>query len=191
MNDIIIIIIMSLSAYVAGSVNFSIILFKLLGKEDPRNSHSGNAGTTNVYRQAGLFWAIVVLLLDVGRSIAVAFCAMKFMRIEFIPWIAFMLLLGNRFPCFHNFKGGKGVANYLGFVIIISPYASLLSALNWVIVYFIIKISFVASFFMVFFLSVGMALACGLNFISVSGAVVCFGFVVYNHRGNFNEVVGS
>ena len=191
MNDIIIIIIMSLSAYVAGSVNFSIILFKLLGKEDPRNSHSGNAGTTNVYRQAGLFWAIVVLLLDVGRSIAVAFCAMKFMRIEFIPWIAFMLLLGNRFPCFHNFKGGKGVANYLGFVIIISPYASLLSALNWVIVYFIIKISFVASFFMVFFLSVGMALACGLNFTSVSGAVVCFGFVVYNHRGNFNEVVGS
>ncbi|HOO41495.1 MAG TPA: glycerol-3-phosphate acyltransferase, partial [Syntrophales bacterium] len=60
-------VIISAGAYLAGSVNFAIILFAVLGKGDPRSGFSGNAGATNVRRQAGLGWAALVLLLDLIR----------------------------------------------------------------------------------------------------------------------------
>ena len=69
-----------LFAYLAGSINFAIIYSKLAGKEDPRLSFSGNAGTTNVYRQAGILWAAVVFLLDIGRALAVAVMACYFLK---------------------------------------------------------------------------------------------------------------
>ena len=101
-----------LFAYLAGSINFAIIFFKLAGKEDPRLSFSGNAGTTNVYRQAGILWAAVVFLLDIGRALAVAVIASYFLKTHLLPWAGFFLVLGNSFPCFHGFRGGRGVANY-------------------------------------------------------------------------------
>ena len=119
-----------LFAYLAGSVNFAIIFFKLTGKEDPRLSFSGNAGTTNVYRQAGYFWATVILLLDIGRALAVAVVAVYFLEGKYLPWAGFFLVLGNSFPCFHGFRGGKGVANYLGFTVLIAPWAALIAVGN-------------------------------------------------------------
>ena len=57
-------------AYLAGSVIFAILFFKIAGRADPRSSFSGNAGTTNVYRQAGMPWAALVFALDIGRALA-------------------------------------------------------------------------------------------------------------------------
>ena len=65
-----------LLAYFAGSINFAIIILRLLDQEDPRTKFSGNAGTTNVYRQAGKGWAAVVLLLDAGRAVGLAALAL-------------------------------------------------------------------------------------------------------------------
>ena len=61
-----------LCAYLAGSINFAILLFRLIGKDDPRMHFSGNAGVTNVYRQAGWPLAALVLILDMGRAMGVA-----------------------------------------------------------------------------------------------------------------------
>jgi glycerol-3-phosphate acyltransferase PlsY len=99
-----------LLAYLAGSVNFAILFFKIAGKADPRLGFSGNAGTTNVYRQAGRLWAALILALDVGRALAVAALALYFLDRACVAWPGFFLILGNTFPCFHKFRGGKGVA---------------------------------------------------------------------------------
>lgn len=85
-------------AYLAGSINFSILLFRLTGREDPRQHGSGNPGATNVYRQAGAVWAAVVLLLDMGRAIAVAVLAQRLLNDWQVPWVGLGLILGNRFP---------------------------------------------------------------------------------------------
>lgn len=172
-------------AYLAGSVNFAIIFFKLTGKEDPRLSFSGNAGTTNVYRQAGMVWATVVFLLDIGRSIAVAALAIYLLEKSLLPWAGFFLVLGNSFPCFHGFRGGKGVANYLGFTILVAPWAALASAIIWLIIYYgIKKIPFIASFFMVFALAFGQAFYLDWQFNAVSGAIASVVLIVFNHRKN-------
>jgi glycerol-3-phosphate acyltransferase PlsY len=173
-----------LFAYLAGSVNFAIIFFKLTGKEDPRLSFSGNAGTTNVYRQAGYFWATVILLLDIGRALVVAAVAVHFLEGQYLPWVCFFLVLGNSFPCFHGFRGGKGVANYLGFTALIAPWAALIASASWLVVYGIVRTTFIASFFMIFTLALGQAFNLDWNFSAVSGATATFLLILFNHRKN-------
>jgi len=179
------------AAYIAGSVNFSILLFRMLGRDDPRYHFSGTAGTTNVYRQAGLFWAGVVLLLDLGRALAVSWAALYLLPINYVPWVGLALILGNRFPCFHQFRGGKGVASYLGFTAIISPYSAAFSALVWVGVYGIVRIPFIASFFMTFVLMVGTIIICGYQALATAGAIATALFIFYNHRQNVIELFSS
>jgi glycerol-3-phosphate acyltransferase PlsY len=173
-----------LLTYLAGSINFAIMILRLLGKEDPRTQFSGNAGTTNVYRQAGRGWAAVVLILDVGRALALAALALGLLPFAFVPWIGFALVAGNRFPCLHGFRGGKGVAGYLGFTILISPWAAALSCLAWVLVHRIVRIPFIASFFMILTLGVGVVAASGGEALAVAGTVATVLFIFLNHRKN-------
>lgn len=174
-------------AYLAGSVNFAILFFKIAGRADPRLSFSGNAGTTNVYRQAGMTWAVLVFMLDIGRALAVAALAIHFIRGEWLAWAGFFLILGNSFPCFHGFRGGKGVANYLGYTLLIAPGAALLAAMIWVLAYGVKRTPFIASFFMAATLSVGHALSCQWALTATTGALAVFVLIVFNHRSNIRQ----
>ena len=176
-------------AYLAGSTNFSILLFKVLRKDDPREEFSGNPGTTNVYRQVGIFWAAVVLMLDVGRAMAVALISVSLLKMELVPYAGLGLILGNRFPCFHNFHGGKGVANYLGFTVIVVPIYAGISALAWVVTYALIRIPFIGSFVMVFILGAGTLFACDFHPIAASGILATVALIYYGHRRNIVDLV--
>ena len=173
-----------LGAYVAGSINFSILLFKMLGKDDPRKAFSGNPGVVNVYRQAGPFMAAVILLLDMSRAVGVAFIAIQLLPMALVPWAGLALILGNRFPCFHGLHGGKGVANYLGFTAMISPVAAGLSALGWLLTYAIWRTPFIASFVMVFILAAGTMAACEYSLPAIAGVAATAALIFYNHKSN-------
>ena len=176
-----------LAAYFIGSINFSILLFKILKREDPRIQFSGNAGVTNIYRQAGIWWAIIVLMLDTGRAVAVSLAAIHGLSPSAIPWVGFALILGNRYPFFHQFKGGKGVANYLGFTAAITPFGASCAALAWIISFGIVRIPFIASFFMVFFLA-GATIFKWSNFpIAAAGSILTLLFIIMNHRANIQQ----
>ncbi len=171
-------------AYLAGSVNFSVLLFRILGREDPRRQFSGNAGVTNVYRQAGLLWAAVVLLLDIGRALGVCWVALHMLALDVVPLMGLAFIIGNRYPCFHQFRGGKGVAGYLGFTALISPISTGISALLWVVVYGIVRIPFIASLLMTAVLGLGTVIACGFRTEAVVGTVATVLFIFNNHRQN-------
>jgi len=173
-----------LFTYLAGSINFAIIALRLLGKEDPRTRFSGNAGTTNVYRQAGKGWAALVLLLDVGRAASLAALALALLPFAFVPWIGLALVAGNRFPCFHRFRGGKGVASYLGFVVPIAPWGAAAACLAWVAVHRIVRIPFVASFCMILILGSAIVAAGGGEAIPAAGMVATVLLIVFNHKTN-------
>jgi acyl phosphate:glycerol-3-phosphate acyltransferase len=173
-----------LLAYVTGSINFAIILLRLLRKEDPRTKFSGNAGTTNVYRQAGKGWAAVVLLLDAGRAVGLAALAQCLLPALWAPWVGTALVMGNRFPCFHRFQGGKGVASFLGFTIWISPWGAALSCLAWVMVYGIVRIPFIASFCMVLILGAATVWVGEPRAVSVAGTAATLLLIFFSHRKN-------
>ena len=184
-------ILVCLIAYLAGSVNFAIIFFKLTGKGDPRSSFSGNAGTTNVYRQAGLLWAAIIFLLDIGRAVAVAALSVYWLPPSLVLWAGFFLISGNSYPCFHKFFGGKGVANYLGFSLFVAPWVAGLSAMIWLAVYGVFRIPFIASFFMIFILAIGQAYYFSWAFGAVAGAAATLALILLNHRKNIIETCKS
>lgn len=177
------------AAYLAGSVNFSILLFHILKKDDPRNRFSGNPGATNVYRQAGLWWAIMILLLDMVRAFGIGAVAAYTLPYTWVPWIGLGLISGNRFPCFHSFRGGKGVANYLGFTLFLAPTAVITAALVWGGVYKIVRIPFISSFFMVYFLTAGIMTAYDFEPVASAGALSTAVFIYACHHQNIRELL--
>jgi len=172
------------AAYLAGSVNFSIIVFRLTGRGDPRDAFSGNPGMTNVYRQCGLPMAALVLILDVTRSMLVAALALHTLPGYWVSWIGFGLIFGNRYPCFHGFRGGKGVANYLGFILYIAPLAALVSALVWLMLFACFRIPFIGSFGMVLVLAAATVFGCSFHVVCLGGALLTAVFIMAAHRQN-------
>jgi glycerol-3-phosphate acyltransferase PlsY len=172
------------AAYLAGSINFSILLFRLLGKEDPRARFSGNPGVTNVYRQAGWPLALLVLLLDAGRAMGVALLAAQLWDVALVPWAGLALILGNRFPCFHGFRGGKGVANFLGFYLLLLPLGTALAVGAYGLLYGLTRAPFWGSFGI-------LATLAGFGLVHWRGApaaqvalLITVAAIVWFHRGN-------
>jgi glycerol-3-phosphate acyltransferase PlsY len=180
-------IFLAAAAYVAGSVNFSILAFRFTGREDPRLHGSGNPGATNVYRQAGIGWAVAVLLLDASRAISMALVAKSLLPFWQVPWVGLGLIMGNRFPCFHGFKGGKGVANYLGFTLAIAPLWAGAGVLAWGAAHLIWRTPFLSSFAMVVMLAAGTTITSGADGWAGTGAVLTALFIVACHHRNIRE----
>jgi glycerol-3-phosphate acyltransferase PlsY len=162
-------------------------MFNLLKKEDPRNGFSKNPGAFNVYRQHGFFWALVVLILDVGRALGVAFISASFLQTTLAPWVGLGLILGNHLPCFHQFRGGKGVANYLGFSAFIAPIWALAAILAWLVSYGFFRIAFIGSLTMVLILAAGTLQACNFDPLAVFGVLLTVAVIFYSHKSNFTE----
>lgn len=127
-------IVISMAAYLIGSINLSIILSKLMGKGDIREYGSGNAGTTNTLRVLGKLPAICVLLFDafkgilaimLGRwliSIGVSSIDAQELELSFelaVLFAGLFAILGHNFPIYYGFRGGKGIATSLGVILMI------------------------------------------------------------------------
>ncbi len=173
-----------LCAYLVGSINFAILLFRLLGKDDPRTRFSGNAGVTNVYRQAGWRLAGLVLILDMGRAVGVALLAGHFWADALVPWAGLGLILGNHFSLFHGWPCSKGVANYLGFYAPLLPLGTSLALVVYMTVFKVTRISCLGSFGILVTLT-GFAWVRWSNEpLALTAVLITAISIVWFHRGN-------
>ena len=175
------------AAYLAASLNWSVVVLRLAGKGDPRTARSGNPGTSNVYRKAGPAWALVVLLLDVGRAAVLAWLALRWLPVARVPLVGLALVLGNRFPLFHGFRGGKGVAGFLGFTAVVHPFAAALAAGAWVLAFGFARAAFVGSFAMVAVLGAGVLLRCGWSTVPLVAVAATLTLIYAAHAGNLKK----
>jgi len=174
-------------AYLAGSVNFSILLLRVLGQGDPRDRFSGNAGVSNVRRQVGMGWAALVLVLDLGRAAGVASLGLALLPPHLVVWLSLGLLLGNRFPCLHGFRGGKGVAALLGFTLPLAPHWAAVACGVWLLIWALVRQAFLGSFGMVAMLAAGLGAATGWHPSGLIAAVAAAAFVVAAHHSNLRR----
>lgn len=104
-------------AYLIGAISFSIILTKIIKKEDIRQYGSGNAGATNTMRVLGKGPAVLVLLLDVLKGIVAIVIAMAFGLPDWaIAVTGLLAIVGHIWPIYYGFRGGKGVATTIGVI---------------------------------------------------------------------------
>ena len=139
-------IIITLIAYLIGSVSFGILASKLFNIADPRTMGSKNPGATNVMRQGNKVAAIFTLLGDMLKATILLLIA-KFYGVSdsLIVLIAVAVMLGHVYPIYYQFKGGKGVATALGILLGISPVLALSGFIIWIIIFFIWKFSSLAA----------------------------------------------
>lgn len=132
--------------YLFGSISTAILLCKLFNLPDPRAQGSKNPGTTNVLRIAGKKLAFSVLLLDVLKGCAVVwFARLLAMPNLVVAIMALAVFLGQLFPVFFSFRGGKGVAITLGIISALYWPLSLFCLITWVVTFMVFRISSLAA----------------------------------------------
>ena len=143
-NSIIFYFLFILLSYLMGSVPFGYLFSKYVSKIDIREIGSGNIGTTNVLRTGNKLTAILTLFFDALKGFIPAWISLQFSP-ELFTYVAIFTLLGHMYPIWLKFKGGKGVATFLGLIFAISIYSGFLFILSWIIIALIFKKSSVSS----------------------------------------------
>jgi len=139
-------IIVSLYSYFSGATPFGLILTKVFFQKDVRKIGSGNIGATNVLRTGNKFLAFNTLILDIFKGF-LPILITKIYFPELIQLSCILALLGHVFPIWLKFKGGKGVATYLGILFALSYGLGFLFIFTWAVVFLIFRYSSVASLF--------------------------------------------
>ena len=132
--------------YLLGSLPFALIITKIFGYGDIRKIGSGNIGATNVLRTGNKYLAALTLLLDILKGyLPVLITSQNYP--ELIHLSSLLAFLGHLFPIWIKFKGGKGVATYLGILFALSIQLSFLFIFTWLVVSLIFKYSSLSSMF--------------------------------------------
>ncbi len=168
-------------SYLLGSIPFGLLITKLFLKEDIRNIGSGNIGATNVLRTGKKSLAAFTLLLDVMKGFLTIYITYKYNN-DFIYFAGLICFIGHIFPIWLKFKGGKGVATYLGIILALSFKLALIFGLAWLILLLIFRYSSLSSIIssLVVFLS-------SLFFVNYSLTILLFTLfvtILYTHRDN-------
>jgi len=140
----------ALLAYLAGSLSFAVIVSRLMGLKDPRSFGSGNPGATNVLRSGSKAAAAITLLLDALKGLlpvlAVRTLGPRYGLEEgTVALVALAAFLGHLWPVFFRFRGGKGVATFIGVVFGIDFILGFATAATWLIIAFFFRYSSLAA----------------------------------------------
>ena len=133
-----------LLSYLMGSIPFGFILTKIFLKKDIREIGSGNIGATNVLRTGNKIIGYITLSLDILKAI-IPLLIIKFNHPEFLFISALSIFLGHVFPLWLKFKGGKGVATYVGMLFCINYILGFVFIICWLIIFIISRYSSLSS----------------------------------------------
>ena len=129
-----------LFSYLCGSVPFGLVISYIFKKDDPRSIGSKNIGATNVLRTSGLLFGLLTLMLDVLKGfIAIKITLM--LNSDIVGLSMTFVIVGHIFPIWLKFKGGKGVATFIGVLLAYNFQLFLLFTLTWLFCAFIFKYS--------------------------------------------------
>ena len=168
-------------SYFLGSIPCGLIITKIFLKKDIRNVGSGNIGTTNVLRAGNKSLAFTTLIFDILKGYISVLITLKFFS-DFIYFSALICFIGHIFPVWLKFKGGKGVATYLGIIFALSFKFGIIFIVTWLLISFIFKYSSLASMF-------GALVVFAYSIILDSTTLSIFLFIIfiiilYTHREN-------
>jgi acyl phosphate:glycerol-3-phosphate acyltransferase len=177
-------LIITLGSYLLGSIPFGFLLTKLLLKKDIRDLGSGNIGATNALRTGNKLVGYSTLILDISKAI-VPVIYVKFNYPDYIYIASLSTFLGHVFPIWLKFKGGKGVATYVGILFSINLLYGFIFIVSWIIVFLISKYSSLSSIIASFLIPIYLLFF--ENFYSTF-FVIIFVLVFYTHRENVKRL---
>ena len=140
-HSILNIFLIAITGYLIGSIPFGIIIAKIMGLGNLRNIGSGNIGATNVLRTGNKLAAILTLIFDLSKGAVVVILARLLFDDSAAQIAGLASFLGHCFPVWLGFKGGKGVATFIGITLALYWPAGILTCLTWILIAYISRIS--------------------------------------------------
>lgn len=189
-------IILTLGAYLLGSLSSAIVICKMFGLPDPRSTGSNNPGATNVLRIAGKSKAAMVLLFDLFKGLlpvllvkysSIFFPSVKDISTHLMGIVGLAAVVGHVFPVFYQFKGGKGVATALGVYWGLSLWVGLGCTLAWLVIFKLFRYSSLASLVMVSIASILTALLIP-TYYALIPALSMAALIIFKHSANIQRL---
>ena len=177
-------LIIVLASYLLGSIPFGFILTRVFLKKDIRDIGSGNIGATNALRTGNKLLGYATLILDITKAI-LPVLFVKFNYPDYIFIAALSTFLGHVFPIWLKFKGGKGVATYVGILFSINLIFGLVFIVSWAATFLISKYSSLSS--LVASLIIPIYLIIFENYSSIF-FIIMFVLIFYTHRENVKRL---
>ena len=180
-------IITALISYLFGSIPFGYLFTKILLKKDIRNVGSGNIGATNVLRTGNKSLGYLTLVLDIVKAV-VPVIYIKFNYPDLVYISALCAFLGHLFPAWLKFKGGKGVATFVGILISINIYYALVFGIIWILTFLISKYSSLSSLFASISIPIYLVI---INQGNIIFFIIMFVLIFYTHRENIKRLINK
>ena len=174
-----------LISYSIGSIPFGFLLTKIFLKKDIREIGSGNIGATNALRTGNKLIGYSTLVLDIGKAVTLLII-IKLNFSEYLFTSSIAVFLGHVFPIWLKFKGGKGVATYIGILFCINIYLAVIFIIVWFVVFIISKYSSLAS--MIASLFVPLSSYFLFNDINYYFYIILFLLILITHRENIKRL---
>ena len=179
------ILLIGIVCYLMGSIPFGLILTKIFLKKDIRKIGSGNIGATNVLRTGNKIIGYSTLILDILKAV-IPVIYVKIFYQELLYIASLCAFLGHVFPIWLKFKGGKGVATYVGILFAINFYLGIIFTISWCVTFFVSKFSSLSS--LVGALSVPVYLLILTQIDQVIFFTIMFVLIFFTHRENIKRL---
>ena len=179
------IFIIGIISYLMGSIPFGLILTKLFLKKDIREIGSGNIGATNALRTGNKLIGYSTLILDVLKAV-IPVLYVKINLPDTVYISALFAFIGHVFPVWLKFKGGKGVATYVGILFSLNIIFGLVFGICWLIIFFISKYSSLAS--LIGSLSIPVYILILKDLENIFFYLIMFILIFFTHRENIKRL---
>jgi acyl phosphate:glycerol-3-phosphate acyltransferase len=172
--------------YLLGSIPGGVIMARLMGLGNLRNIGSGNIGATNVLRTGNKKAAALTLIFDAGKGAIAVLAARAAAPEDAVQLAALMAFIGHCFPVWLGFKGGKGVATYLGILLALAWPMGLAACAIWLAVAVVTRYSSLAALVAAGWMPIVMAFA---GYGAAAALAASFGMLIYaRHWGNIQRL---
>ena len=179
------ILIVGIICYLIGSIPFGYILTKIFLKKDIRDIGSGNIGATNALRTGNKTIGYTTLFFDIIKAV-IPIIYVKFNFTELLYTASLCIFLGHVFPIWLKFKGGKGVATYVGILFALNINFGLVFIISWLITFAFFKFSSLSS--LVASISIPIYLLILSKFEHIFFFTIMFVLVFFTHRENIKRL---
>ena len=175
-------------SYLMGSIPFGLILTKIFLNKDIRDIGSGNIGATNVLRTGNKIIGYLTLSLDVLKAV-IPVLYIKFNYPELVYVSSLSVFIGHVFPLWLKFKGGKGVATYVGILFSINYILGFVFILFWLIIFFVLRYSSLGSILATFIIPVFIFF--NPNYENKYFFIIMFILILFTHRENVKRLINK
>ena len=182
-------LIVALIAYLMGSIPFGLVIARLFNLGDLRKIGSGNIGATNVLRSGSKSAALATVLLDAGKGLLPVVLARAYVGDDAAQIAALSSFLGHLYPVWLRFRGGKGVATFLGTLFGLAPLIGLIAVGGWIATFLVFRISSASALVST---AVTTALAYLIGFSDLTPLMLIMAVLLFwKHRENIQRLLSG